>query len=418
MNRHAVILAADSATTVSQWTGSKREVRYFKGANKIHPLSDHRPVGLMLFAGADILNVPWEVAIKEFRKSLGDKSFNNVSGYAEEFFSFLESENRFFPLEVQKDNILQLAKRYAWRVSIDVATSAGDEIRDQWTTLLDAEVQRRRIEIDKAALNHRLDDAWVANNVMVWVPELVTLVDGYLNVPDKEPRPSNFIALAELALWTVLKEPEDHLGSTGLVVAGYGDHDIFPSYVQYVSAGLVAGKHIVREASREKIDHEQQADLSAFAQKGMIETFELGLDMAIYIDAILCLDDALNGFAEMVVKQSGGNSSKIGSLALLKEAARDKFSKQWLQNARNNHAYPLKRVLGSLPIKEMAELAETLVNLQSLKEKVTKPSEEVGGPVDVAVITKAEGLVWIRRKHYFDPTLNARYMARLGGLYR
>jgi len=85
---------------------------------------------------------------------------------------------------------------------------------------------------------------------------------------------------------------------------------------------------------------------------------------------------------------------------------------------RTAHAFPLRRVLSALPINEMAELAETLVNLQSLKEKVTKPSEEVGGPIDVAVITKNEGLVWINRKHYFEPDLNVRYIARLGALYR
>ena len=61
---------------------------------------------------------------------------------------------------------------------------------------------------------------------------------------------------------------------------------------------------------------------------------------------------------------------------------------------------------------EMAELAETLVELQSLKEKVTKPTESVGGPIDVAVISKADGFIWIKRKHYFDPALNPRFLAR------
>jgi hypothetical protein len=66
-----------------------------------------------------------------------------------------------------------------------------------------------------------------------------------------------------------------------------------------------------------------------------------------------------------------------------------------------------------LAVDEMANLAETLVTLESLKEKVTRPTESIGGPVDVAAITKAEGLVWIKRKHYFDLSLNARYQARL-----
>lgn len=60
----------------------------------------------------------------------------------------------------------------------------------------------------------------------------------------------------------------------------------------------------------------------------------------------------------------------------------------------------------------MAELAETLIALQSLKEKVTRPSETVGGPVDVAVITRSEGLVWVKRKHYFSPDLNPSFFLR------
>jgi hypothetical protein len=62
MNRLAVVLAADSAATVTQWTGSKYEERYFKGSNKIFQLSDHHPVGLMIFDSADVLRVPWEIA--------------------------------------------------------------------------------------------------------------------------------------------------------------------------------------------------------------------------------------------------------------------------------------------------------------------------------------------------------------------
>ena len=62
----------------------------------------------------------------------------------------------------------------------------------------------------------------------------------------------------------------------------------------------------------------------------------------------------------------------------------------------------------------MADLAETLIMLESLKEKVTKPTESVGGPIDVAVITKSEGFIWIKRKHYFDPQLNPRYFQRRG----
>ena len=39
-------------------------------------------------------------------------------------------------------------------------------------------------------------------------------------------------------------------------------------------------------------------------------------------------------------------------------------------------------------------------------------SETVGGPIDVAVISKGDGFIWIKRKHYFDPKLNPHFMAK------
>ncbi len=44
-----------------------------------------------------------------------------------------------------------------------------------------------------------------------------------------------------------------------------------------------------------------------------------------------------------------------------------------------------------------------------------RPTESVGGPIDVAVISKADGFIWIKRKHYFDPALNPRFLARQSG---
>jgi hypothetical protein len=97
MNRLAIVIAADSATTVTHWTERGSEQRYFKGANKIFQLSDHHPVGLMIFDSADILRVPWEIVVKAFRHELGKKSFNKLSEYAAEFFSFLEKSPHLSP---------------------------------------------------------------------------------------------------------------------------------------------------------------------------------------------------------------------------------------------------------------------------------------------------------------------------------
>src|SRR5688500_18027439 len=63
---------------------------------------------------------------------------------------------------------------------------------------------------------------------------------------------------------------------------------------------------------------------------------------------------------------------------------------------------PLIDMLAHIGKEDMAELAEALVSITSLKRKFTASEESVGGPVDVAVITKGDGFIWMKRKHYFD----------------
>jgi hypothetical protein len=37
-------------------------------------------------------------------------------------------------------------------------------------------------------------------------------------------------------------------------------------------------------------------------------------------------------------------------------------------------------------------------------------AETVGGPIDVAVLSKGDGFIWIKRKHYFKPELNPHFL--------
>ena len=38
--------------------------------------------------------------------------------------------------------------------------------------------------------------------------------------------------------------------------------------------------------------------------------------------------------------------------------------------------------------------------------------ETVGGPIDVAVISKGDGFIWVNRKHYFEPDKNPQFFSR------
>lgn len=408
MNRLAAVLAADSAATVSQWTGEKVETRYFKGSNKIFQLSDHHPVGLMIFDSAEIMRVPWEIVVKTFRSQLGSKSFNTVKEYAAEFFDFLEHATLMFPASIQVEVFLDAARLAA------VLLVNRDNYPDVDADRLSE--NQRIIESRGRELEALPFPGGLTNELL---EEAFEKFEGPLTSHIEEFRdtfgrgfPSDVGDLAAIGILEIFKQPNKHLSATGLVFAGFGDHEIFPAYTEFKSCGIICGKHIAIPISEFAITHDVPAQLSPFAQTAMSDTFSLGISEDVFNSVMITLSEHLANFARRMIDSSGGSADAIPNLDDIVSQARREMGAEVLDRAKREHAMPLRRVLSVLPVDEMAELAETLINLQALKEKVTKSSETVGGPVDVAIITKAEGLVWAKRKHFFDIGLNSRYLVR------
>lgn len=418
MNRHAVVLAADSATTVSRLVDGKNEYRYFKGANKIFQLSHHHPVGVMIFNSADLLRVPWELLIKDFRDNLDRKSFNSLSGYAEEFIGWLDSASRFFPDHVQKETFLDAANQAA----IDLYLSCENVHRVEgddggWRDKIDDWLRSQAVEAEQREIASRLSDDKLRSVEHAWRADVVIELEKLLAAVGW-PSPFDIGALADLAIRRVFTQPAAYYSTAGLVFAGFGDHDIFPGMIEYECAGLISGTAIVSRLRSQEIDHNQPAGLSAFAQTGMADTFQLGFSEDVYGAFMTALRECSPAFAAGICEKAGVNIGVIDDLDERSRAFAKSISEAVFERARRDHSFPLKQVLGFLPVDEMAELAETLVNLQSLKEKVTKPSASVGGPVDVAIITRNEGLVWVKRKKFFEADQNLRYTLRQQALHR
>lgn len=71
---------------------------------------------------------------------------------------------------------------------------------------------------------------------------------------------------------------------------------------------------------------------------------------------------------------------------------------------RQNCEIPLTHP--AMPIKDAIDLAEFLVDLTEKYSKFAPGPQTVGGPIEIASITKHEGFKWIKRKHYFSKDMN------------
>lgn len=74
--------------------------------------------------------------------------------------------------------------------------------------------------------------------------------------------------------------------------------------------------------------------------------------------------------------------------------------------ARLKPALQAPVVFAPMPVQDAIDLAEFLVHTAIMFSRFTPGPQTVGGPIEIAAITKHEGFKWVRRKYYFNDDIN------------
>ena len=423
LNKHAVALAADSAVTVSGARGNK----IYNAANKVFALSKCHPVGAMVYGDAEYMGVPWETIVKVYRHKLGDRSFPTLQDAHADFLSFLGSDEAMFGAKAQEEHITLvvfrkfLEIRESIRTQVDALTKAGNVLDDSRVQAIQAQIiNAHRDEVAGAKLAKAMDpehEAVVQTSFTLLMRALVEQV--FEKLPLSQ---ADVVRLIETGVFWLTRDlylP----GAAGVVVAGFGDQEHFPALRSVLVQGRVAGRLKYREVESVTIGVDSTAAVVPFAQTDAVRLFVEGIDPAHAMHATRLVGRTLRNLTDELLKSldmsEADRTDAVKQWAVLAEANLRDFSERAKQMRRTRYVDPLIDVIGSLPKDELAAVAEALVNITSLRRRVSMDAETVGGPVDVAVISKGDGLVWISRKHYFRQELNQHffqnYFRGLGG---
>jgi hypothetical protein len=94
-----------------------------------------------------------------------------------------------------------------------------------------------------------------------------------------------------------------------------------------------------------------------------------------------------------------------GTPAALLEAGFDADRIQGAINAiRKHNELPL--AFPAMPIEDAIALAQFLVQVEASLSRFASGPPIVGGPIELAAVTKHEGFKWVQRKHYYSAELN------------
>jgi len=419
LNREAIALASDSAVTLMGNSSPK----IFTSANKLFSLSKYQPVGIMIYQNASFMEVPWEVLIKIYRDKLGSTKFSHLGEYSTDFINFLDNSNPLIPINVQEGFMKRTILSYYEYLKEEIKKALGARMEAE------KELEEKDIQeiISYVIKNHY--DIWEKAPVIPTMPEdyskelrakyfdLINdlIQDAFEKLPIDEDVREHLIQIA-CNLFSKFPDSVKNQNFSGIVISGFGEDDTFPVLDEFLLEGIITNKLKYKKRRSVRIDFTVSASIMPFAQREMVDTFMQGVDPDYLNVEERYLNDIFDKYATEVSKNLDRYPSEDRERfeLNLKDAGRAilKDFKDKLQRYRNEkYSQPISQVVSFLPKDELAAMAESLVNLTSFKRKVTMESETVAGPIDVALITKGDGFIWIKRKHYFDAELNPQFLA-------
>lgn len=406
MNKNAVALAADSAVTVGN------HLAIHNTANKLFALSKVAPIGAVMYSNAVLMHIPVENVMKLFKKYLSNKTFNSLDDYVQEFFRFMIENKQLFHFDRNERQLI-----------LDICSDFLRGMMGDYQLLINRRKDELKADLDEDELKIIQEEnikktIEFINNLKPREGESLTqyIYDKYYNDIRKCIEQNISFAISTnydefiFKLCSIFDKQFFRSGYTGIAFVGYGDMDIFPKMIHIHIAGIINDTVYYAVQDEQCISESNPSTISTFAQTDVMQTFLFGINSGfinytseeIRNQIVSCINSIDDSYFT-------GDSRSLIQQRLL--SATNTVIQRIIQKAQAQYLYPITQSIITLPIEELALLAESMINITSLRRRVALDSNigTVGGPVDVAIISKCDGFVWIKRKHYFSKEYNPQF---------
>ena len=412
MNKRGVAIAADSAVTMVR----HNERKIANTANKMLRLSSAQPVSIMITGNATFLGTPWDVIIRRYRQKRGHLSLPTVEAVVNDFLAYIPTEKQVFDPGIQESYVYyifnQLFDQIEPEYPFDIETDDDDNI-----TNLDEIVEEYQDQI--SMLLNRWNDGKIEPAFKDYSFERFLEYTSEIWNIFVEKRINPFLCDYPEALFDYLREDflelayiylihQCDLEEALLVFSGFGADEEYPSLIAVrVNEGF--DSHICYRIGKDDIVHitdQNETAICPFAQTDIMDALLTGIHPSLKNEALernsvyldnyrdqvsdyLYANDEITDELEEAINQVKSNDLSADFQSF--EEQRELDSKQsWLKALKN---YDLQN---------MARLAENLVAITGFERHMTFQQEGVGGPIDLAVITKNDGFIWLNRKSWYN----------------
>ena len=420
LNRHGIAFAADSAATHSLAEDKKKISNH---ANKIFELSKYHPIGVAICGGLSFMGLPWEDVVKLYRVKLDKGSFPHVEDYVKDFMQFVRQTILPHYTEEQKGHLRLLSdglRNEAINLAKEKLIEGGRDLEsikssDIFPLLCDKLSEFIRIYGKEEMKCGKDFEGYGYEDFNQYAGEVVR--ETIKDLCSDDQCPDGFEEIFSQALYHILVSKfHVYMGTTELIFWGYGEDDFFPSCHSIKISAAFDGRIRWTDNSVFVVMNSSPAWIVPFAQTDVSNTVVRGVDQILREqfskEAGVVLVKFKIDLANKLEEIGAPGELKDAIIALDMKPYEDLFTDDMNKYIQENYIDKLMETVSFLMKEDLAEMAESLVKMTCLKRHFTTDEETVGGPVDVAVATRGDGFVWIKRKHYFDASINHHYFER------
>ena len=424
MNRKGVALAADSAATSFSPNGT---IKIYNTENKLFRISKKSHIGILTYNNLALNYAPFELLVKDFRHKNKDKSWNTVKECKDAFFDYLKQDeftkistdifliNR--SIQILTNQLYEFSQQDPSNPTDNQIIAYIDKMLNAASTLSNCS------DIDDSLFN-RVQEKWglnIIDNIRsnVLTPQMTTNLKK-IDPTEIEHNSDILNKLRDICIYYTYKALT-HNDYTGIAFAGFGESEYYPSCIHMNVYGVLCNQVIYTNEEEISISVEKPMAIIPLAQTENVDTFIFGISPTMQNAIESNIENICSPtLIELLQNEINcgritiSNPDAINSIAKLYSANISRTINTIIRNTGFGNLDNIYSALNVLPIPELAQMAKSLVELTSLKKKISMEPDTVGGPIDVAVISKGDGFIWINRKHYFKKDLNEHFFVEYG----
>jgi hypothetical protein len=371
LNRLGVALATDSAVTISGGNSSK----VFNSADKLFELTCDYPVGVMVNGNMDCVGVPWEIIIKDFREAEGKSPRPDIKQWARELLAYAQGI-----VQPSADSESEFLVR---TVSQEVRFLQDRILRELWPKLTPSSVGKLIRELSarrtKELLGSGISEAHKDLNPQELADrhraELSPLIIDQLDPMVLDQEQISDVIKQVIAAAITMSTPDL---VTGIIVAGYGKDDRFPSISSFELGGAAFGKLRCSTISqRALVSSINRGHVVSFAQNDVIERLLGGADPRFMLKVDEFIPAMLDKFGKALSEigaprrmSKAARASRADALREIAEVARDEYQKA-AKEMQGDFKIEFEQMIAMMPKIELVEFAEALVNITAIERKAT-----------------------------------------------